>query len=120
LGFDNDKDIISEANSNKGTRPIIFNTKDVLKDEIHENKKNVVILNPPYGKRVGNKSEIDIKYYLNILRAIQKNFSPIKIGIIIPQEYSLRSTKELNILKAIPFKNGGIAVVFYILDGGVN
>jgi putative N6-adenine-specific DNA methylase len=120
LGFDNNKDIISEAGFNKGTRNIVFNTKDVLEDEIHESKKNVVILNPPYGKRVGNKSEIDIKYYLNILRAIQKNYSPIKIGIIIPQEHALRSTKELNILKAIPFKNGGIAVVFYILDDGVN
>jgi putative N6-adenine-specific DNA methylase len=115
-GFDIDQDILKDATINIGDRDIQISLQDVLKEQIYNSKENIIILNPPYGKRVGNKNEIDIKYYVNIIKSIQKNYSPQKIGIIIPQDFTLRSTKEINIVKNIPFKNGGIAVVFYIIS----
>lgn len=116
LGFDNDQGIVDEAKANIGEKDINILKQDIFTEKKTNDKDCVVVVNPPYGKRVGNKSEIDIKYYLNIVKSIQQNYSPKKIGIIIPQDYTLRSTKEMNIIKAIPFKNGGIAVVFYIIQ----
>lgn len=115
LGFDNDQEIVKEALTNIGAREIKVGLQDVLQKQAKAESENIVILNPPYGKRVGNKNEIDIKYYVNIINSIKKNFSPKMIGIIIPQEFTLRTTKEINILKSIPFKNGGISVIFYKL-----
>jgi putative N6-adenine-specific DNA methylase len=115
-GFDIDQDIVKDAIVNTGNRDIQVEVQDVLKEHVYNSKENIIILNPPYGKRVGNKNEIDIKYYVNIIKSIQRNYTPQKIGIIIPQEFALRSTKEINIEKNIPFKNGGIAVAFYIIS----
>jgi putative N6-adenine-specific DNA methylase len=113
-GYDNSLEIINEAKLNINERQIILQERDIFSNVKELNEKYTVIINPPYGKRVGNKDEIDVNYYLRILRSININYSPTKIGIIIPQDYVLRSTSEFTITRTIPFKNGGIPVVFYI------
>jgi putative N6-adenine-specific DNA methylase len=95
---------------------IHFALQDVFATNKSSEKNTIVIVNPPYGKRVGDKNEINVNYYLKILESVKNNYSPIKIGIIIPEEYSPRSIKNLKILKKISFKNGGIPVNFYVFQ----
>ncbi len=116
FGFDNDPTIIAEAIINSGLRKISFSKQDIFESEPLNIYADIAIVNPPYGKRVGNKEDIDIHYYLKILQAIRAKYESKKIGIIIPQEYSLRNTKKIKIVKSIPFKNGGIPVVFYVVE----
>jgi 23S rRNA G2445 N2-methylase RlmL len=115
-GVDIDPNIIHEAIINKKSREILFSVQDVFHDTKVEDENIIAILNPPYGKRVGNKNDIDINYYLKIIRSIHNKYKTKRIGIIIPSEYPLKSSKELKVAQAIPFKNGGLSVIFYILD----
>ena len=107
LGFDID--------TNPTHPEIIFAKKDIFTPEESKEKRPVIILNPPYGKRVGDKNEINLSYYQEILASVKTNYSPLKIGIIIPEEYPLKSKKDLTIVRSYRFKNGGIPVVFYVL-----
>ena len=76
-------------------------------------------MNPPYGIRVGERGfgefEINLSYYLKIILAAKKKFSPRLLGIIIPQDFKLKNNNDFTIFASRPFKNGGIEVVFYVL-----
>ena len=116
MGFDFDQEIVNEARTNIANREITIGQQDLFSVQKKVDGSNVVILNPPYGKRVGDRNEINLKYYVNLIKTLQNTYTPKKIGIIIPQDFILHSTKDINIVKAIPFKNGGISVVFYIIQ----
>ena len=75
----------------------------------------IVALNPPYGIRVGEKSKINLAYYLKIIEKIKIIFAPDLLGIIVPGDYKLKSNNLFNIKTIRPFKNGGLEVVFYVL-----
>ncbi len=79
---------------------------DIIKD-----KKTLIVLNPPYGKRLEDGSEKSI--YKEIGEKIRKDFSSCGYAIIVPG-YEKESVLGLKYDRKIPFMNGGIkaAVLF--------
>lgn len=123
LGFDINPEVVSLARKNAEGRKIKIELGDLLLEIPHSNTTcldpSVVIINPPYGIRVGTRGtgeeEINLAYYLKIIRAVKKKYSPDFLGIIIPDEYRLQSQDDFIVYSKRAFKNGGIEVVFYVL-----
>lgn len=117
LGFDINPEVIKMAQDNcQSINNISLSHGDLfLSKKKTDIDKSAVIINPPYGIRVGSDLGIDINYYLKIINAINTVYAPTFLGIIIPSDYKLVNSKEHTIVSKHPFKNGGIDVVFYVL-----
>ena len=104
FGFDQDKEIIDKL---KGTPNIAFEVGDVFKPKTLEGT-NIIIINPPYGKRVKIKGD-KIDYFRDLIDAVAKNYSPMRLGIIIPRDFvgSLPGERTY-------FKQNGIDVCFLV------
>jgi putative N6-adenine-specific DNA methylase len=111
VGLDISKDVIAQAMKNNPDGEYIV--EDLMKKNHHDFENAVVIINPPYGIRVGENINLD--FYLRVIRSVREKFSPIVMGIIIPDDFKIYSNNEWNVLKARPFKNGGLDVTFYVL-----
>ncbi len=111
VGFDINSEIVELAKTN--VPDIQFAVEDVFSDKIHNMKNPVVIMNPPYGIRVG--TDITLDFFLRIIESIKKKFRPQLLGMIVPADFKLKSSKSFHIIKSRPFKNGGIDVVFYVI-----
>ena len=117
IGYDIDPNVVSLAKKNCNQSKITIEQVDLFSPQ-ERNFKNdnvIVVLNPPYGIRVGEKNEINLAYYLKIIEKIKSNFAPELLGIIVPGDYKLKPNNLFNIETIRPFKNGGIEVVFYVL-----
>lgn len=113
-GYEQNPDVLKMARKNAEGKEIEFIQSDLFSEENPLAGNNIVVINPPYGLRVGEKEEINIHYYQKIITAIKKKYTPKRLGIIIPEEYKFSPKKEELFLR-LPFKNGGLSVVFYVL-----
>lgn len=113
-GIEINDDVIIMAKKNINGRKIDVKKGDVFDSEVFSLGKSIVIINPPYGVRVGEKSQIDVSYYEKIISRVRQKFSPERLGIIIPEEYRYHP-KSSELIERVPFKNGGLSVVFYVL-----
>lgn len=114
LGFEINEDVLALAKKNAVEKNISFVKGDIFKTEEALLGKNLVVINPPYGHRVGEKSNITLDYYKKIIESVKKKYDPERLGIIIPEEYHY-GPKSNELLMRLPFKNGGLPVVFYVL-----
>lgn len=115
-GYDIDPEIAIQAKKNLLDKNIQIEIKDLFNDQKIEKLPNTaIIMNPPYGIRVGRSEQIDLTYYLNIIKQIKNQFNCDVCGIIIPAEYKLKESSQFQIASIRPFKNGGIDVIFYVL-----
>jgi len=82
-----------------------------LPGDVAKDKKTLIVLNPPYGKRLEDGSEESI--YREIGVKIRKDFSSCGFAIIVPG-YEKENVLGLKYDRKIPFMNGGIkaAVLF--------
>lgn len=115
LGFEINKDVVSLANQNTKNSNIKIQQADLFDGATLKVENAIVVMNPPYGIRVGEKSDINLAYYLKIIENVKMKFGPKLLGIIIPNDYKLKSATQFKIHSARAFKNGGIEVVFYVL-----
>ncbi len=114
LGFEINEDVVKLAEKNTEGKNIKVKKADLFLKGESLGGDNLVIINPPYGLRVGEKSDINVDYYKKIIQSIREKYSPLRLGIIIPEEYRYNpSPKEL--VAKLPFKNGGLPVNFFIL-----
>lgn len=97
----------------KGSKKLKILTHDIFNPLNNQKKEeitdNLLICNPPYGKRVkipGKKK----KYFESLIRQIETEFRPRKYGIIIPSDV------QIPFPKVIPFNNNGIKVNFCIKE----
>lgn len=76
---------------------------------------NIVIINPPYGKRIAPYSQLE-DYYRDLFCACQRQYSPKLLGMTIPTHFSYRRIliKNYKLVDQIVFSNGGIRVHFLI------
>jgi len=80
-------------------------------DSIQTNDNNIIISNPPYGKRI--KLPVSPQIYFNdLIEQIEKAFRPVLIGIIAPEYISI---KHNNLIKELFFVNGGFKVKLLII-----
>ena len=115
LGFEFLDEVIALAKKNTKGKDITISKGDIFSKETVVFGNNVVIINPPYGLRVGEKSQINIAYYKDIIENVRRKYAPLRIGIIIPEEYHY-SPKTDEGLYRNAFKNGGLPVVFHVLN----
>ncbi|HOV14108.1 MAG TPA: hypothetical protein PK771_07485 [Spirochaetota bacterium] len=71
-----------------------------------KDKKSLIVINPPYGKRLHEKNVIDL--YNKISLKLKKSFSSSSYAVIIPG--SITSKINLPYDKCLKFKHGGIEV----------
>ncbi len=75
------------------------------KFEIREPSKTLVVLNPPYGKRLSEKNAIAT--YNKIGLKLKKNFNGVSYAVIIPSSFSSKINIPFD--KRLKFKHGGIS-----------
>ena len=74
-----------------------------------DQREQIIISNPPYGKRV--KIDMDRKaYFEKLIQKYHKNYSPTLMGIIIPFDIA----KSIKAKKRISFNQNGIKVSFLV------
>lgn len=112
IGYEINDEVVKLAKKN--APDIHFEKEDIFSETIHSFSHPIVIINPPYGIRVGDN--IDLAYFLRLIGSVKKKFSPDLLGIIIPDAYKIKSCESFKIINTRPFKNGGIEVTFYVLD----
>ena len=110
-GFEVDVKIVKLANENIQSLPITIKEADAFSNCDQAELDRLMIVNPPYGIRVGEN--INSAFYKKLVDELLKNMNPKKLGIIIPEEHDFFHPKVRS-MRA--FKNGGLDVVFYILD----
>lgn len=114
-GIEINEDVIAMAKKNTGNRKIDIIQGDIFDDVHFPVKDSVVIINPPYGLRVGIKDQINARYYEEIISKVKTKFSPKRLGIIIPEEHHFHS-RFGRIIRELSFRNGGLPVKFFVLD----
>ncbi|MBC7538153.1 MAG: hypothetical protein H7281_04990 [Bacteriovorax sp.] len=115
IGFEINSEVVSMANRNCKDTDIKIEQADLFDGKPNKIENSVVVINPPYGIRVGEKGEINLAYYLKIIENVKNKFEPEILGIIIPADNKIKSIPNFTIHSIRPFKNGGIEVLFYVL-----
>lgn len=115
LGFELNDEVIALAKKNTIGKDITIAKADIFREDNLVMGNNIVVINPPYGLRVGEKSSINLDFYKEIIENVRRKYDPKRLGIIIPEEYHFTAKKDEG-LHRIAFKNGGIPVVFHVLN----
>ena len=115
LGLELSDEVIALAKKNSKGLDITIIKGDIFSKDNAIFGNNIVIINPPYGLRVGEKSQINLTYYKDIIENVRRKYAPLRIGIIIPEEYHFSAKKEEGLYR-LAFKNGGLPVVFHVLN----
>jgi len=92
------------------TRIIDIAKKDffsILPSKISPGKKGVVLLNPPYGKRLGKNNNTQ-SFYREIGKKLSADFKGWRVGIILPSR-ECKSSLELK-LELKPVFHGGLDI----------
>lgn len=103
-GFDINNEIISKNNNTLG---ITFKQSDIFEaKEIKGN--NIVIVNPPFGKRVKISGD-KVIFFKKLVEQIERVYKPERLGILIPRDFvgKLKGEKRF-------FKLNGIDICFLI------
>jgi putative N6-adenine-specific DNA methylase len=110
-GFDIDPEVIKKNKIQLQSFEIDLNVGDAFKF-VQGKSNSMIILNPPYGKRV--KIEGSQKEYFELLlsQLLEKN-QPRILGILIPQSVPIKNYSGY-LEETINFKNGGIDIKFKI------
>lgn len=102
IGYDRDKSVL------KNHPGIEFINEDLFEGDKKSYKDSIVILNPPYGKRIKIKED-RVEYYEKMVTRIKEKFKPIAIGFVAPSEVPLYFKNILS------FNNNGIKVNLYLV-----
>lgn len=84
-----------------------------LSGDIAKGRKTLIVLNPPYGKRIGDAG--DKILYSEIGKKIRKDFSNCGYAVIVPG-HEKENLLGLSFDRKIPFMNGGIKVAVIFKD----
>ena len=85
---------------------------NIYPDKLTE-KKGVIVLNPPYGKRLGNPQEISL-FYHEIGKKLKNDFKGWRAGIIMPEKnLFLNHTFQKSAIRS--FYHGGLDI--FLLTG---
>lgn len=108
IGFDIDSTVIKTNREQLKDFLIKFTVKDAYSSEGVPN--SVLILNPPYGKRIsiaGNPKD----YFTSLIEHLAKTYIPKALGILVPQDIPTPKVKGYK-KQVLLFKNGGIDIAY--------
>lgn len=89
-----------------------FTDKIILSEQI----KTLIVLNPPYGKRISIKSDTN-DFYKKLHDTLITNYNNCAWAIIVPEEIDTRIFAG-DTLKKFIFRNGGIKVAVILKEEG--
>ena len=72
----------------------------------------LVLINPPYGRRLGARSELG-ELYTSLGRALRERFAGWRVGVLVP-EPRLESALGLRVLERHALRNGGLRVALLV------
>lgn len=104
-GLDIDQNIIKKNKLNNSI--VNYQVQDLFTKSNIQTNDLIVICNPPYGKRVKLSKPREI-FFQEIVDSLISNYSPKKIGIILPQDIKLKQKS-----KKIKIFNSGIWLNFH-------
>jgi putative N6-adenine-specific DNA methylase len=92
-----------------------FTVDDIFSKNNQMTKGNdsLIILNPPYGKRIKLDKPLKV-YYEDLLTHLTKKFLPNRIAIIAPINKLPKALKGYTIIEKMKWSNGGIDIDFII------
>lgn len=117
IGFDHNQELLSKVKEEIKTLPIVFNVQDSLKTPIKIPGEMIMICNPPYGERI----QIEGKRGA-FLREAWKKFievdRPFRFGWLLPKDMDdlFQNPKGYKQISRRSFRNGGLAVTFWIWE----
>ncbi|MGE3975049.1 MAG: class I SAM-dependent RNA methyltransferase [Bdellovibrionales bacterium] len=103
---------------------ISFEQKDLFESSSEiSSERRWVLCNPPYGERLEAEPE-NSRYFAKLLGQIEKNYSPERIGILLPERSETHqlsdpktwSSTDWKVVTKVKLKNGGIPILFYRFD----
>ncbi|MBF0376224.1 MAG: hypothetical protein HQK72_01960 [Desulfamplus sp.] len=121
FGVDQDSFILKEFetmiqrfNLSSAIKTIKGDFLDILPEKItNSSNKGFVVLNPPYGKRIGENEDIE-KIFFDIGKKLKSDFKGWRAGVIIPDK------KFINYLHGrksiMPIFHGGLEIYAVIVD----
>ncbi|MBY0314478.1 MAG: N-6 DNA methylase [Bdellovibrionales bacterium] len=114
-GFDLDEKVVRMAEKNMRSAHLqkatiaqrdAFDKKGILK----EDHKKLVIMNPPYGKRIKIKER---NYFPELLESVISWTQADRLGIIVPRGVML-SHPDYEMVRSLDMLNSGIEIFFYL------
>jgi putative N6-adenine-specific DNA methylase len=121
-GYDISKQTVQLAkknHQNSSLKNIHFFQRDVLSGTPLplQHCNNLIIINPPYGVRIPTYDQIE-DFYHHIFQAVERDFAPELLGIIIPCGFSYRKIiiSHYKLISKRQFSNGGLKVLFHIFE----
>lgn len=109
LGFDIDAAIIKTNREQMKNFGLDFQVKDAA-ESTAPRKSAVIILNPPYGKRISIEGSPQI-YFETLIKHLLKDYQPLALGILVPQDIHTPKNKGYK-KQILLFKNGGIDIAY--------
>ena len=118
FGFDQDRDTIEVAKKNLkqyNSKNILFKQKDLFISEPLKDGQNVILINPPYGKRIAPYQQLE-DFYHALFEKCYEQYEPELFGMVVPNSFSYRRIiiKNYRLLEKRDFSNGGIKVHFLL------
>ncbi len=119
IGFDIDEKTVNLARMNLKNSPVPYevSVRDVFVEDQIQFPDALVIVNPPYGKKI-KLPKIPEDYYMDLLIALSK-LKPLAFGCIVPRRYAKFKLPGIEKLDSLNFQNGGIPVTFLVFKGKV-
>jgi len=115
VGFDINEELISRY---KDTTSIHFSYLDSLKNPLPLKEKPIfMICNPPYGERLKIKGSRGL-FLKEALDKFLKEDAPDRMGWLVPSDFDdlFQSIKNYRLLSKRKFRNGGMAVTFWVWE----
>ncbi len=118
IGFDLNAELILKVESElRDEFPIKLHAMDSLSKKITSDAETIMLCNPPYGERIkieGQRGSFLREAWTKFL-SIDK---PKRFGWVLPSDMDdlFKTPNGYNLLTKRPFKNGGMAVTFWIWE----
>lgn len=118
-GSDREKQVIAHAKDNAKRAGVEaachFELKPVSQITPPEGPPGLVIVNPPYGTRIGNKNEL-FSLYQNFGEVMRARFSGWRVGMVTTEQSLAEATKLPWKTPSAPIPHGGLKIKIYQTD----
>ncbi len=115
-GFDQNKQVVESAQANAMRagvdRACQFTAQSLSKLKRPEGPVGLVMVNPPYGIRIGDKKML-LKLYSNFGNVMREQFSGWRVGMITADKKLAEATKLPWLQPSPPIPHGGLKIWLY-------
>ena len=118
-GYDKNAGVIESAKANAARAGVgaacHFKAQSLSKLQAPEGPPGLVIVNPPYGERIGNKKEL-LGLYREFGDIMQSQFSGWRVGLVTSDDALAQATKLTWAKTSEPIPHGGLKIKLYQTD----